>query len=65
MIDDDTLIPGSLRRSPSYHADYGTLTYGELCNRASSRPPDLKARQMKKLIEQAHRLRQKGRRPRG
>ena len=69
MIDDgqtaDELLSGSLRRARSYHADYGGKTYRELVELASARPPDIKARQMKKLIEQADRLRQKGKRPRG
>jgi hypothetical protein len=47
----DEVIPGSLKRSKSYHADYGTMTYGELRARASANPPDKKASQMKKLIE--------------
>ena len=55
----DDLIPGSLKRSASYHANYGGKTYGELKQLASARPPDHHARQMKKLIEQADRLRQK------
>ena len=59
----DDVIPGSLKRSKSYHADYGKLTYGEIKLRAASKPPDLKARQMKKLIEQVERLLRKGRRP--
>ncbi len=61
----DQLLSGSLRRSRSYHADYGGKTYRELVEMASSNPPDSKARQMKKFIEQAERLRQKGKRPRG
>jgi hypothetical protein len=55
----EDLIPGSLKRSPSYHASYGGKTYGELKHLANARPPDPKARQMKKLIEQVDRLRQK------
>jgi len=55
----DNLIPGSLIRSNSYHLDYGQKTYGEIKALASGRPPDMKARQMKKLIEQSIRLRQK------
>jgi len=56
----DDLIPGSLKRSRSYHQDYGQKTYREIRNLAAAHPPDRKARQMKKLIEQAERLRQKG-----
>lgn len=57
----DDLISGSLKRSPSYHADYGNKTYKELKRLARGKPPDLKARQMKKLIEQVDRLRDKAR----
>jgi hypothetical protein len=56
----DELISGSLKRSKSYHAPYGTKTYGEIKLLAALYPPDSKARQMKKLIEQAERLRDKG-----
>jgi hypothetical protein len=56
----DDLIPGSLKRSRSYHQDYGKKTYKEIKELASASPPDKKARQMKKLIEQAQRLQQKG-----
>ncbi len=56
----DDLIPGSLKRSDSYHSDYGAKTYGEIKRLAAGTPPDQKARQMKKLIEQTERLRQKG-----
>lgn len=55
----DDLIPGSLKRSPSYHSDYGSKTYGQLKQLAGAKPPDKKARQMKKLIEQQSRLKQK------
>jgi len=48
----DDLIPGSLKRK----------TYGEIRDLAAADPPDLKARQMRKLIEQTERLQQKGRR---
>lgn len=58
----DDLIPGSLKRSKSNHGDYGRKTFGEIKQLASARPPDHKARQMKKLIEQAERLRDKARR---
>lgn len=60
----DDLIPGSLKKSKSYHVDYGKKTYGEIKILAASHPPDKKARQMKKLIEQAERLRKKGKRRR-
>jgi hypothetical protein len=63
MIDEqqlaDDLIPGSLKRSRSYHHDYGRKTYGEIKQLAKAKLPDRKARQMKKLIEQAERLRNK------
>ena len=60
----DDLLSGSLKRSKSYHADYGDKTYKEIKELSSGSPPDTKARQMKKLIEQAERLRakRKGRR---
>lgn len=56
----DDVIPGSLKRSRSYHGDYGQKTYKEIKDRAAANPPDTKARQMKKLIEQAERLQKKG-----
>ena len=66
MIDEnkraDSFIPASLKRSKSYHSSYGAKTYGEIRRLAEARPPDRKARQMKKLIEQAERLREKARR---
>ncbi len=40
--------------------DYGTKTYKEIKDLTAGNPPDPKARQMKKLIEQAARLQQKG-----
>ncbi|MEJ7637031.1 MAG: hypothetical protein WKF75_03325 [Singulisphaera sp.] len=68
MIDEgaiaDDLIPGRSKRSSSYHRDYGGKTYREIKILAGVKPPDLKARQMKKLIEQVERLRQKARRRR-
>jgi hypothetical protein len=68
MIDErkkaDELIPGRLKRSRSYHHDYGGKTYLEIKLLAAADPPDREARQMKKLIEQAPRIRQKARRPR-
>lgn len=57
----EDLISGSLKRSRSYHQDYGRKSYKEIKDLAAANPPDPKARQMKKLIEQAERLRQKGR----
>jgi hypothetical protein len=56
----DDVIPGSLKRSKSYHSDYGKKTYKEIKDLAGTNPPDQKARQMKKLIEQAERLQAKG-----
>jgi hypothetical protein len=43
----DDLIPGSLKRSRSYHQDYGHKTYREIKALAVARPPYKKARQMK------------------
>jgi len=67
MLDEDAiadeLVPGRSKRSKSYHGDYGKLTYREIRRRASARPPDPKARQMKKLIEQSKRLGDKPRKP--
>jgi hypothetical protein len=57
----DDLITGSLKRSRSYHRDYGGKSYGEIKRLAAANPPDANARQMKKLIEQAERLRNKER----
>jgi hypothetical protein len=65
MKDDDLsddLIPGTLKSSKSYHCDYGKKTYGDIKRLAAGKPSDRKARQMKKLIEQAKRLREKARR---
>jgi hypothetical protein len=56
----DDVIPGSLKRSKSYHADYGKKTYEEIKDLTAAKPPDKKARQMKKLIEQTGRLQKKG-----
>jgi len=56
----DDVIPGSLKRSASYHGDYGKMTYREIKALAAAYPPDPKARQMKKLIEQTERLQSKG-----
>ena len=51
MADDDDiaddLIPGSLKRSKSYHTDYGQKTYKEIKELAVGNPTDRKARQMK------------------
>ncbi len=55
----DDLIPGSLKRSKSYHGEYGRKTYGGIKRLASRKPPDKKARQMKKLIENPNRLQEK------
>lgn len=55
----DNLIPGTLKRSKSYHRDYGRKTYGEIKRLAGRKPPDQKARQMKKLIENPRRLQEK------
>ncbi|MBC8228135.1 hypothetical protein H8E77_01140 [bacterium] len=51
------LISGKLKKSKSYHSDYGSKTYQEILDLA--RTGDKKAKQMKKLIEQAERLREK------
>ena len=56
----DDVIPGSLKRSKSYHSDYGKKTYKEIKDLAPANPTDAKARQMKKLIEQKERLQKKG-----
>ena len=67
MIDEhalaDNLISARSKRSKSYHSDYGSLTYGQIKKLANANPPDQKARQMKKLIEQRKRLSDKPRRP--
>lgn len=68
MTDDDAiaddLISGKLKRSKSYHGDYGQKSYGEIKRLAEARPVDRNARQMKKLIERQKHLRDKPRRPR-
>jgi hypothetical protein len=62
----DVLLQGSSKKAAPYHIEYGNKTYGEIKRLARKKPPDLKARQMKKLIEQgANRLSQKPKRPRG
>ena len=55
----DDLISASLKRSKSYRRDYGRKTYAEIKQLAKQKPPDKKARQMKKLIEQCRRLKEK------
>jgi len=55
----DDLIPARLRRSRSYHSEYGKKTFGEIKKLAASKPPDKKAQQMKKLIVEQKRLLQK------
>jgi hypothetical protein len=40
----DDLIPGSLKRSKSYHADYGKKTYKQIKDLVAANPPDKKAR---------------------
>jgi hypothetical protein len=59
----DDLIPGKLKRLRSYHRDYGRKTYREIKRLAARKPPDRKARQMKKLIERTEHLKDKPRRP--
>jgi hypothetical protein len=56
----DDVVPGSLKRSQSYHKEYGKKTYKEIKDLAAANPPDRRARQMKKLIEQTERLQNKG-----
>jgi hypothetical protein len=56
----DDVISGGLKHSKSYHSDYGKKTYKEIKELAAAKPPDKKARQMKKLIEQTERLQEKG-----
>ena len=60
----DVLIHGKFKRSMSYHRDYGGKTYSEIKELAKAKPPDQKARQMKKLIERTEHLRNKQRKPR-
>ena len=52
--------PGEFEKVQSYHSDYGKKTYKEIKDLAGANPPDQKARQMKKLIEQTERLQEKG-----
>jgi hypothetical protein len=53
----EDLISGKLKKSKSYHSDYANKTYQEILNLAKT--GDKKAKQMKKLIEQVERLREK------
>lgn len=53
----EDLISGKLKRSKSYHQECADKSYQEILQLAKS--GDKKAKQMKKLIEQAERLRQK------
>ena len=55
----DDLISAHSKRSTSYHSEYGQKTYGEIKRLARQKPPDVKARQMKKLIENGPRLDEK------
>lgn len=55
------LIPGSLRRLKSYHEELADHTYDEIVRLSKGKGPSANAaRQMKKLIEQAARLLEKG-----
>jgi RHS repeat-associated protein len=53
----DDLLPGSLKRSPSYNPKYGKLTRGEL--EKAAKTGDEAAKKMKKLVDQIPRLLQK------
>jgi hypothetical protein len=55
------LIRGGLKKSNSYHSELEEHSYAKICKAASGRG-DLarRAQQMKKLIEQAERLKGKG-----
>ena len=53
----DELISGSLKRSKSYHSELGSKTKDEIIDLA--RKGNQAAKQMKKLIEQGERLREK------
>jgi len=69
MIDDneiaDNLIPGGLKKSKSYHSHLSSLTFKEIKKRIKAKdPPDpenKKLQQMKKLIVEQARLREKKR----
>lgn len=50
----DELLPGSLKRSPSYNPKYGNKTRSEL--EALARKGDQVAKKMKKLVDQVPRL---------
>ena len=53
----DDLIAARSKRSSSYHREYGRMTFAEIKELASrKRPPDRKAKQMKKLIVDTHLL---------
>ena len=55
------LIRGGLKRSPSYHKELEDKAYTEICRIARGSGEEAKrAKQMKKLIEQAERLQGKG-----
>ena len=53
----EDLISGKLKKSKSYHSNYANKTYQEILDMAKT--GDRKAKQMKKLIEQTERLREK------
>jgi len=55
----EDLISGALKHSRSYHSNYANKTYKEILKLAKK--GDKKAQQMKKLIEQSKRLREKRR----
>jgi len=50
----DELLPGSLKRSPSYNPKYGTMTRDEL--EKAAKAGDQAAKKMKKLVDQIDRL---------
>ena len=56
----DQILPGSLKRSPSYNPKYGGKTRSELSELAKK--GDQSASKMKKLIDQVDRLLQKNKR---
>jgi hypothetical protein len=58
----DNLIPGGLKKSPSYHSHLGKLTFKEIKRRLKAKPADSdrrKLQQMKKLILEQARLLEK------
>jgi hypothetical protein len=70
MRDDElaeVLISGSLQHSDSFHEELKRKTYGDIKRIAKEKnhPDKEAAKQMKKLIEESERLRQKAKRPRG